>query len=958
MGVHKISIYKTLSISRLLLVVMISSFLIFPGIVDSVYPMKNSANISPKIVTKLSKEIEIPSGSDYYIKFSSEKLTLDDEEVTPHASGLSDKVKEAIAKSPHWIQRDLTRQFQSLSNPEEYADLILDSSKKYVDEIAFSIACSPLGNVPQIEVIQDNVFYLYDNDESIQYADIVDYDNGSGDYYSTVRYVVIENGTEKQLEYPKEIYYWYVVHPELIGGNAKYIYGEFWRDYLFNHNDLGYPLLKEKMSDIDYLWDCESYSQGKDRLWKDIMEEHPTAIEGISYWVGKTVPHGAMGDRPSQPNWIAHEHNGWCGELQRIAVAAQRALLVPSVGASNIGEDHVWREFYERGWHENDNWWTDSGGAVDKPDVYAYGWGKNMSAVYAWNGDGSIYEVTPRYIHSEDRITVKFVVKDIFVQPIDGALVTVLVEGLKDITWYKNKIWEKIEEIWDNLPQFIKGKILQNIYDKIQERFEEIPDIVDGATIAIWNYTDINGECTFELGKNLEYIFLIQQANLKNPWPLSKNNALRVLRNHEDATFNVIFADFSNKIQQHQSKEIPKGNYLFDVSFDTKSHQLQRNVRNGDIGIYNHEGKIDFFVLDEENFEKYKNGRKFNCFNYLEDNKADMEFSASEKDWYIVFRNHARRTNVIIDFSIQVEVSTDMDRVQIVSPNTSIFENPVFNVGEIVNITGIATDNITTVSINGEIMEISTVNCEWFYPWNTAGLIPQEYLITAECGDAQDEISIKLVDVIPPAIKIENPLEGAIFEEESIIISGNSWDNLGVERVEVALDDSDFREAYGKENWSIDWDVGEFELGSHIISARAVDVTGRTSVHNISIVVNESGHEWEPQINDFYHKPENPLNVSNVVVYANVTSSSPFDVKKVVLYCDDGTEINSYEMYMYGENPVQSRHDEDPLKNESNNPIFGFELGQFSTGKTITYWIVAYDVANNSRSSCEKSFTI
>jgi len=957
MGAYEIS-NKKLSIPRLLLAIMISGFLIFPGIVDSVYPMKNSPNINPKIVTKLSKEIEIPSGSDYYIKFSSEKLSLDDEEIIPHASGLSDKVKEAIAKSPHWIQRELTRQFQSISNPEEYSDLILDSSKKYVDEIAFSIACSPLGKVPQIEVIQDNVFYLYDNDESIQYADIVDYDNGSGNYYSTVRYVIIEDGTEKQLEYPKEIYYWYIVHPELIGGNAKYVYEEFWRDYLLNHNDIGYPLLKEKISDINYLWDCKSYSQGKDRLWKDSMEEHPTAIEGISYWIGKTVPHGAMGDRPNQPNLIAHEHNGWCGELQRIAVAAQRATLVPSVGASNIAEDHVWREFYERGWHENDNWWTDSGGAVDKPDVYAYGWGKNMSAVYAWNGDGSIYDVTPRYIHSEDRITVKFDVKDIFMQPIDGALITVLVEGLKDITWYKNKIWEKIEEVWNKLPQFIKGKILQNIYDKIQERFGEIPDIADGVTIAIWNYTDINGECTFELGKNLEYVFLIQQANLKNPWPISKNNALRVLRNHEDAAFNVIFADFSNKIQQHQSREIPKGNYRFNVSFNTKSQQFQRNIRNEDIGICNHEGKIDFFVLDEENFEKYKNGRKFNCFNYLEDDKADMEFSTSEKDWYIVFRNHARRTNTIIDFSIQVEVSTDTDIVQIVTPNTSIFEKPVFNVGEIVNITGIATDDITTVSINGEIIDISTINYEWFYPWNTTGFIPQEYLITAECGDAQDEISIKLIDAIPPSIKIENPLEGAIFEEESIIISGNSWDNLDIERVDVALDDSDFREAYGKENWSIDWDVSEFELGTHIISARAIDVTGKTSMHNISIVVNESGHEWRPQINDFYHKPEDPLNISNVILYANVTSSSHFDVKKVVLYCDDGNEINSYEIYIYGKNPVQSRHDEDPLKNESNNPIFGIELGQFSTGKTITYWIVAYDVANNSRSSYEKSFTI
>ena len=63
-------------------------------------------------------------------------------------------------------------------------------------------------------------------------------------------------------------------------------------------------------------------------------------------------------------------------------------------------------------------------------------------------------------------------------------------------------------------------------------------------------------------------------------------------------------------------------------------------------------------------------------------------------------------------------------------------------------------------------------------------------------------------------------------------------------------------------------------------------------------------------------------------------------------------------MYRYAENPVQSRHEEDPLKNESNDPIFGVELGQFSTDEIITYWIVAYDTANNSQTSDEKFFTV
>jgi len=941
----------------MLTILTLSIVLILPGTFGASYSVKTSSYPNQRIVTKISRQIEIPAGSDYYIKFSSENLSLEGQEIESYSSGLSEKMKAAITKSPNWIQRELTRQFHAIDNSEEYADLILDASKKYADEIAFSIACSPLGNVPSVEVIRDNVFFLYENDQWIKYADIVDYDDGLGGYYSTIRYKVIENGTEKLFEYPKDIYYWYVVQPKISSENAECIYGNFWRDYLFNHNDIGYPLLKEKLASIDYLWDCESYYQHKNRLWKWCMENHPTAIEAISYWIGKTVPAQAIGDRPGQPNIIAHEHNGWCGELQRIAVAAQRAALVPSVGACNIGEDHVWREFYERGWHENDNWWTDSGGAVDKPDVYEYGWGKNMSAVYAWKGDSSIYEITSRYIHPEDRNTVRFVVKDIHLQPIDGARVTVLVHGIKDITWIKNIIWEKIEEIWDRLPQLIKGKILQAIYNKIKERYDEIPDTIEGLTITTWNYTNINGECTFELGKGHEYLFVIQQGNLRKPWQLAKNNALRILRTSKNTTFRVVFLDLFHKTQRHCNKEMAEGDCLFDVFFDTKSYQLHKNVRTDHIGVYDKMGKIDFFVLNEENFEKYKNKKKFDCFNYLEEEKADMNFRASKNDWYIVFRNHARHTNIILDFSIQVEVSTNVDRVQIVSPDTSIFDNPIFNVGETINITGIATEDII-LNIDDESTEISTVDDKWFYEWNTSENIPREYLITAECGDAQDERLITLIDEILPEIRINEPVDEEIVEGDVITILGNSWDNVDVERVEIAMDGGEFKEANGTENWLIEWDISKLELGDHIISARAVDMLGKKSVHRISIIVNESGHVWGPQINSFYHKPENPTNISNIAIYANVTKASPFDIKRVVLYCDNDTEIKSYEMYRYGDNPVQGRHEEDPLFNESNEPIFGFELGQFSTGESITYWIVSYDAANNSKQSEEKSFMV
>ena len=136
---------RLISILRVLLILTLSIFLILPGICGAGFSIKKNYFSDQKIVTKVSRHIEIPAGSDYYVKFHSENLTLEEQKIEPYSKGLSEKVKSAIAKSPNWIQRKLTRQFQSLNNPEEYADLILNVSKQYADEIAFSISLSQAG---------------------------------------------------------------------------------------------------------------------------------------------------------------------------------------------------------------------------------------------------------------------------------------------------------------------------------------------------------------------------------------------------------------------------------------------------------------------------------------------------------------------------------------------------------------------------------------------------------------------------------------------------------------------------------------------------------------------------------------------------------------------------------------------------------------------------------------------
>lgn len=912
------------------------------------------------LVSKISKEIEIPPGSDYYLQFHAQNKTLQSKIIEPTTSGLSENVITAIVKSPRWIQSRLTSQFHSLDDQESYANVLRNASKTYADEIAFSIACCPVGRVPSAALLKENAESLYEHDLWINYADIVDYDDGSGNYFSTIRYRVLENGTGHYYELPPEIYYWYVVHPKITNEDIDAVYEPLWRNYLFEHNDLGYPLLKEKLSTIQYLWDCESYYQQAARLWSVCIEDHPTAIEAVSYWIGKTVPYPAFGDRPVQASVIAHQHNGWCGELQKIAIAALRASLIPSIAASNVGEDHVWREFYERGWHENDNWWSDTGGAVDQPDVYAYGWGKNMSAIYQWRGDGTILQDTARYIHEEDRITVDFKVTDLFRQPVDGARVIVLVKGLKDITYYKNLVWERIQNIWDKLPELLKGRLLTALFGRVEERLHQIPDVINGVTITTWNYTNSDGWCSFQLGKNLDYVFLIQEGNLKKPWQLARHNTLRSLKTGVDKQFIITLFDVSHKPQQITKETLPSGDCQFYLHMSCVGYQLQKHFFNDGIG--RHESRVDLecFFVDPENFERYKQGESFVCYNYIDNPGATFTGWTIPQDWYVVFRNTNRQTHASLDVTLEVSVQTTTDHVQIVTPDTVLFKTPLVNVGDTVLLSGVASTDLVFLCFDGNpaVIECPVVDGGWGYAWGTSGETLGSHLITVLTpGNITDERSILLIDTLPPMLSVETPAEGAIAERGILSISGYSSDNLGVDQVEVSLNNIT-KTAVGTTTWNLSWDLSQYPLGDYALSVKAVDAQGLVCLQTRRFVLNESGHSWCPQINSLSYTPVNPTNTSNMIIYANVTSTSPFAICSIILYCDDGTDTVPYEMYRYGDFPMQPRHEEDPLFNESNAPVYGVELGQFPSGQTIGFWIVATDTAGNAIQSEGDSFTI
>ena len=880
--------------------------------------VETKEELSNNFIGHFEKKAYIKAGDDFYIHFSPNEGI----EFKKQNFNLSHAEKVALAKAPEWIRQRLARQFESLD--DEYAWLIINSSKKYADEIAFCIATCPTNAMPSLQLLYDNAYFIYKNDEYLDYVDVVDFDNG----FSTLKFKTLEDGKEKEIMCPMQIYYWYVVHPRITFEDAEYVYGKFWREYLFYHNDIGYPLLMEKLHGIKYLWDNQSYHPPSHRTWKWSMENHPTAIEAINYWVGKTVNQLATGDRPGQPNVIAHEHNGFCGELQQIAVAAQRTALIPSVGINNLGEDHVWREFWCNGWHQCDNWWADGGGSVDNYDEYRYIWGKIVSAFFGWRGDSSIYDVTAKYIKPEDRAKVVVEVRDIFGNKVDG--VRVMVFGTWKANNFKNKLWNKyVDKIWQKLPEKFRQK-WQEKYEEIEKFYKErVPGLIPWIIPSIWNYTNTDGICSFNLGLGHSYLFVLQKDEIFyfGPYSIGKSNAMHyclALRANSTKHIKIrfILPDIKEKLKANIISS-PEGKYHFKINFKCNGYIYQRNPWDWKYGMYPTKAKIDFFIVDKENFERYKEGKSFDCYEYRYASNGTIEFYSND-EIYIVFKNTAKRTDVILNANL--DVYGDGEFIHIVEPSE------IANAG-IVKIKGYATKE-ASIEIGNE-------------KWNVYGSFEIEwnasvgnYSIKAKCGSFVKEYKVEVVDYSPPEIQLETK-EGAYYE---LHLKGKVTDNAGIKEVYAYI--NDFKLPL---NESFDTTLF-LEPGDYDIKVCAIDKAGLMSYEEISVAI--VGNKSKPLIQRIYFEPDMPTNESNVIIYAFVEPSF-YKIKEVKVIFN-GEEK---QMYRYADNPPQPRHEEDALRNKSNEPRYGIEIGQLDKG-TYKFRVKAIDTAGNEAISDEYEIVV
>ncbi len=350
--------------------------------------------------------------------------------------------------------------------------IIYPQDTRYRDEIGFSCAYTPpeqMRNDRLSTLFVQNARYIYSRSGDLGYVRLMEYPGD--DYHTTTEYRVREGDDTRWMTTPRDGYYWGVVHPRVTEEPVSYIDpetggeraqengGRFWREYLWEHADEEYPpgpdypddwngrvayyprnstppLLKDVLSDVDILWDLMPYEYPGGFDNNGDVNNHPWdfkdhAIEKVSHWVEKTLVLNQQevtdGERPTQPVRIAHHHNGNCGELQDLTIAAARSALIPARGVMLTGEDHVWSEFYLGGWHQWDNYWSDGGGVIANQLNYWWGWReRGGSGLWAQKGNGQIEDVGDTYRTTDITGRLIVTVTDSDGDPVDGARVMVL----------------------------------------------------------------------------------------------------------------------------------------------------------------------------------------------------------------------------------------------------------------------------------------------------------------------------------------------------------------------------------------------------------------------------------------------------------------------------------------------------------------------------------------------------
>ena len=659
---------------------------------DPVEVVGSSVHLVTSIPSEVSWEMEVPESLPFFEPPDEYDMveTLDCRFIVPDREGicsavvslssesieegaevtLTTQAQQSVDLAPEWLQGQLIWKYSKLTetNQDRYGALLLaHQGQNYYDELAFTVA-----NLSRLilsmsswdeTMLVDNAQGIYAHDPFLSYVNVNDY--GGTDYYSTTEYNTVVGSDTVWVEIPKEIYYYYVVMPKVSDErplNNSTVYNEFWRQYLWDMDDPGYPVLNEVLNEnIMVFWDEQTRSWG----WSTTPTFTDTlqAVEILSKWTRATLAEDLTYPRPIQPNIIAHEHNGYCGETQDLLCAAARTALIPTVCTMDINEDHVWCEIWWDGtWG---GWYVDT---VNNPNC-AYdadhGGSKECSCIWSWRNDGFTWDAVAFYSQT---CTFTVTVTDSSGLPVDNATVQIASEG-----------WQT--------------SILRR---------------------GTWGQTDRNGQITFVLGNNQNYYLNISTALGSFGGSGYEEVIVNSIADH-DYSFEWSPPLLMPELDLNELSEGSWTKYLIQVNYDLPVDLMNGRDYYGNPRSEYAEpldgGTADFFIVDAANWGLYQAGEEFDCYEPIlaESSGVVWFYAPHTDDWYIVFsgdRHQGLETFADATISLWKHDGTGINGGVVPAFEAAVYPNPCMNQASLSFAT--AAPGITEVvlyDIHGRVVE-------------------------------------------------------------------------------------------------------------------------------------------------------------------------------------------------------------------------------------------------------------
>jgi len=577
--------------------------------------------------TRLSKEDWIPvdslnlntiirAGNQYGMQFNSMNQTM---QVCSSMGEIIPEARAAIDKSPAWLSARLQNVFSQLTSIQQqaWAAIINAAVDPYIDEIAFCVANSSVqylaSNYSDPSLFVENAQSLYSIDAELSYVQIVNHGTSTSDpnYYSTTSYYKTTADSQLvQMEVPRDIYYWYIVHPKITDEIPAYIDpavvesntnhanniapppdGKFWRNYLYTVQEETYPSLR------DTLIECTTAFNRNGNAGD--------AIRAIQWWINHTMGFTSNSERPHQPVRIYRKHIGRCGEYADYTSAAARIALIPCTSILSASTDHTWNEFWEDGWVQ----WEPVNGYINIPLVYEDGWGKVFGTVFEIRSDGLLTSVTDRYSTGLAAITIA--VKDSLNHPIDGA------------------------------------RVILAIYEA-------------GIKFDMVGFTDNSGLVVFPVGENRHYYARVEST--VGICPANAGTYLSLVDNSvsgEQYSFQMVLSG-PQQLPQITQIPVPEDNvddWRFAIEFNTPKHLIYGKVTWDDLTLNGSQpyfysevdapGKVNLLMTDADNYMFYNVGQMGDAFNVQTDvtGGTAMFDIPIDNNWYAFLDNSSHVAN-------------------------------------------------------------------------------------------------------------------------------------------------------------------------------------------------------------------------------------------------------------------------------------------------------------------------